>query len=105
MRCRFKVLYIRPNHHFITFQTSTTLLNHLSNNLSTCRYNTVVGNVTDKKLTPKDFSADRNFLLENWQLEILWSSTVAAFVLFGMIGAFTSAKVRTMNFSRYERRQ
>ncbi|XP_050414501.1 solute carrier family 2, facilitated glucose transporter member 1 isoform X1 [Patella vulgata] len=36
---------------------------------------------------------DHALLLEKWEIELLWSTTVAAFVLFGMIGAFTSAKV------------
>lgn len=43
-------------------------------------------------MTLEDFGADRSKLLEKWQLEILWSSTVALFVFFGMIGAFSSAR-------------
>ena len=41
----------------------------------------------------ESFGVDREKLLEKWQLEILWSTTVALFVFFGMIGAFSSAKV------------
>ncbi|XP_067659655.1 solute carrier family 2, facilitated glucose transporter member 3-like [Haliotis asinina] len=43
--------------------------------------------------TPADFGADESLLLEKWELELLWSSTVAAFVLFGMVGAFLALKV------------
>ncbi|GFS09117.1 solute carrier family 2, facilitated glucose transporter member 1 [Elysia marginata] len=48
---------------------------------------------SNKTLTPEHFGADMSLLLEDWELKILWSTTVAAFVLFGMIGAFLSAKV------------
>ena len=44
-------------------------------------------------LSPEAFGVDGSKLLEKWQLEILWSSTVALFVFFGMIGAIISAKV------------
>ncbi|KAK7093689.1 solute carrier family 2, facilitated glucose transporter member 1-like [Littorina saxatilis] len=44
-------------------------------------------------LQPEFFGVDKSKLLEKWQLEILWSVTVALFVFFGMIGAFSSAKV------------
>ncbi|XP_046547084.1 solute carrier family 2, facilitated glucose transporter member 1-like [Haliotis rubra] len=43
--------------------------------------------------TPADFGVDESLLLEKWELELLWSSTVAAFVLFGMVGAFLALKV------------
>ncbi|CAL1535382.1 unnamed protein product [Lymnaea stagnalis] len=46
-----------------------------------------------KKLRPEQFNADISLLLESWEVKILWSTTVAAFVLFGMIGAFCSAKL------------
>jgi len=49
-------------------------------------------NVT-KLLRPEQFGAQPEFLLADWELKILWSCTVAAFVLFGMIGAFMSAGV------------
>ena len=42
---------------------------------------------------PEEFGADLSLLLDATTLELLWSMTVAAFVLFGMIGAFISAKV------------
>ncbi|XP_059140307.1 solute carrier family 2, facilitated glucose transporter member 1-like [Physella acuta] len=52
------------------------------------------GNDTDTDIKhPADFGADLSLLLESWEVKILWSTTVAAFVLFGMIGAFCSAKV------------
>ena len=41
----------------------------------------------------ESFGVDREKLLKKWQLEILWSTTVALFVFFGMIGAFSSARV------------
>ncbi|XP_041378149.1 solute carrier family 2, facilitated glucose transporter member 5-like [Gigantopelta aegis] len=55
-------------------------------------------NSTNKKpddayKTPAEFGVDTDKLLKPWELELLWSSTVAAFVLFGMIGAFLSAKL------------
>ncbi|KAK0061229.1 solute carrier family 2 facilitated glucose transporter member 1 [Biomphalaria pfeifferi] len=48
---------------------------------------------TTKLLSPDVFGAKTELLLEPWVVKILWSTTVAAFVLFGMIGAFCSAKV------------
>ncbi|GFO21975.1 hypothetical protein PoB_004848000 [Plakobranchus ocellatus] len=48
---------------------------------------------TNKSFTPELFGADTSLLLEDWEIKILWSTTVAAFVLFGMFGAFMSAKV------------
>ncbi|XP_005103578.2 solute carrier family 2, facilitated glucose transporter member 1 [Aplysia californica] len=60
------------------------------------KYKTAQGqipvNVT-KRLMPEMFGADMSLLLKQWELTILWATTVAAFVLFGMIGAFSSAKV------------
>ena len=49
-------------------------------------------NAPHRKLAA-DFGADESLLLEKWELELLWSSTVSAFVLFGMIGAFLALKV------------
>nr|KAG5707331.1 hypothetical protein BaRGS_005298 [Batillaria attramentaria] len=46
-----------------------------------------------KTLPPEAFGVDMDKLLEKWQIEILWAATVALFVFFGMIGAFSSAKV------------
>ncbi|KAL8601881.1 hypothetical protein ACOMHN_020616 [Nucella lapillus] len=44
-------------------------------------------------LSPGDFNVNMDDLLADWKLQILWSSTVALFVFFGMIGAFSSAKL------------
>ncbi|CAG5127198.1 unnamed protein product [Candidula unifasciata] len=52
-----------------------------------------VNTTETKRIDPKEFGADKSLLLEPWEIQFLWSTTVAAFVLFGMIGAFTSAKV------------
>ncbi|ESO91108.1 hypothetical protein LOTGIDRAFT_228693 [Lottia gigantea] len=41
----------------------------------------------------KEIGFDKTLLIETWQLDLLWSTTVAAFVLFGMVGAFSSAKI------------
>ncbi|XP_076451529.1 solute carrier family 2, facilitated glucose transporter member 3-like [Babylonia areolata] len=49
--------------------------------------------VGGQELQPGDFGVDESQLLEKWQLDMLWSTTVALFVFFGMIGAFSSAKV------------
>ncbi|BFZ23720.1 hypothetical protein BsWGS_26759 [Bradybaena similaris] len=46
-----------------------------------------------KQLHPHRFEAHPEYLLQAWVVKILWSTTVAAFVLFGMIGAFISAQV------------
>lgn len=44
-------------------------------------------------LPPEAFGVEPGKMLEKWQVEILWSVTVALFVFFGMVGAFSSAKV------------
>ncbi|KAH9510278.1 Solute carrier 2, facilitated glucose transporter member 3 [Bulinus truncatus] len=49
-------------------------------------------NVT-KLISADKFNADPSLLLDTWVIKFLWATTVAAFVLFGMIGAFCSAKV------------
>ncbi|CAG5125092.1 unnamed protein product, partial [Candidula unifasciata] len=52
----------------------------------------IEGNVT-KQHNASVFGAQPELLLEDWVIKLLWSTTVAAFVLFGMIGAFISAQV------------
>lgn len=83
-----KTYYERSGGNWDDIDSYEEYLKHRRNN-NTGDNSTSV-NSTEQQL--EDFGADRSKLLEKWQLEILWSSTVALFVFFGMIGAFSSAK-------------
>lgn len=78
-------------HRMAVEENNTKAVNYTSSDPSGNPTVTVPANGT---VTPAEsFGVDREKLLEKWQLEILWSTTVALFVFFGMIGAFSSAKV------------
>ncbi|KAL8597083.1 hypothetical protein ACOMHN_057572 [Nucella lapillus] len=91
-------LYLMTGEHNIT-------LNNIPTNLTTPSItiippttsaaifeNVTSGDDDTVRLSPESFGVDREKMLKKWQLEILWSTTVAVFVFCGMIGAFTSGK-------------
>lgn len=63
------------------------------NNSNSSNTTTTAPNLSNVSNCYEKFGVQTELLLNKWQLEILWSVTVALFVFFGMIGAFSSAKV------------
>ncbi|XP_071109749.1 solute carrier family 2, facilitated glucose transporter member 4-like [Haliotis cracherodii] len=82
--------YERRGGNLSSIQAYASYLEGLNKTISDSNASTTPG---PAEKTPSDFGADESLLLEKWELELLWSSTVAAFVLFGMVGAFLALKV------------
>ncbi|XP_046369787.2 solute carrier family 2, facilitated glucose transporter member 1-like [Haliotis rufescens] len=82
--------YERRGGNWSSIQAYASYLEGLNKTISDSNASTTPG---PAEKTPADFGADESLLLEKWELELLWSSTVAAFVFFGMVGAFLALKV------------